>query len=331
MFRHTAPLLALLLIACSDGDSVRVRPGPPTPDAAGSDGAATPDATADPNSAAQDAVPRDPRIVAVGDVHGDLVATRAALRLAGAIDESDAWIGGDLIVVQLGDQLDRGSDEPEILALFEALRVEAAAAGGAFYPLLGNHEVMNVQLDMRYVTSEGWVDFADTPYDESDPVLAPFAPFQRGRVAAFRPGGPYATILSEHLVVLELEGNIFVHGGVLPEYAEDGLDRINEETSAWMMGEGPDPYDRRRRGSPVSSRHYSDETGSAECALLEQALALLGAERMIVAHTVQDEGINSACDGRVWRVDVGLADYYGGSPEVLEIIGDSVRPILSAQ
>ena len=63
------------------------------------------------------------RIVAFGDVHGDLEAARGALRLAGAIDEQDHWIGGDLIVVQTGDQLDRGDQEQEILDLFERLRI----------------------------------------------------------------------------------------------------------------------------------------------------------------------------------------------------------------
>src|SRR5690606_15212831 len=32
------------------------------------------------------------RIVAIGDLHGDLSAARAALRLAGAIDARDRWI-----------------------------------------------------------------------------------------------------------------------------------------------------------------------------------------------------------------------------------------------
>ena len=34
------------------------------------------------------------RIIALGDLHGDLNATRQALHLAGAIDESDHWVGG---------------------------------------------------------------------------------------------------------------------------------------------------------------------------------------------------------------------------------------------
>ena len=62
--------------------------------------------------------PGVPRIVAIGDLHGDLDACRRALRLGGAIDDADRWIGGDLVVVQTGDQLDRGDDEQAIIDLF---------------------------------------------------------------------------------------------------------------------------------------------------------------------------------------------------------------------
>ena len=50
-------------------------------------------------------------------------------------------------MVQTGDQLDRGDQEQEILDLFERLRIESEAAGGAFHALLGNHELMNARLD----------------------------------------------------------------------------------------------------------------------------------------------------------------------------------------
>ena len=45
---------------------------------------------------------------------------------------------------------------------------------------------------------------------------------------------------------------------------------------------------------------------------------------MVVAHTPHVV-INSACDGAVWRVDVGMAEYYGGTVQVLEIDGDEVN------
>ena len=133
------------------------------------------------------------RIVAFGDVHGDLSAARAALRLAGAIGDQDQWIGGDLVVVQTGDQLDRGDEEQAILDLFDRLRVEAEAHGGEFHALLGNHELMNVRGDLRYVTEGGFADFDDaTEFDPNDPSLEAFEPQQRGRMAAFLPGRPYA-------------------------------------------------------------------------------------------------------------------------------------------
>jgi hypothetical protein len=138
--------------------------------------------------------PAAARIVAFGDVHGDLAATRRALRLAGAIDENDRWIGGALVVVQTGDQLDRGDDERAILDLFRRLVRDAARAGGAFHPLNGNHELMNAQLDLRYVTEGGFRRLCRFRCHAAEPrdslLAAGFPPEQRGRVNAFRPGGP---------------------------------------------------------------------------------------------------------------------------------------------
>jgi len=123
-----------------------------------------------------------------------------------------------------------------------------------------------------------------------------------------------------------LEGTLFVHGGLLPDHLDHGSDLINEETSAWMRGDGPESAPMAASESPVWSRHYSDETDDADCALLDAVLTQSGALRMVVAHTVQ-ERINSACNEQVWRVDVGMAAYYGGAPEILEILGDSVEVI----
>jgi hypothetical protein len=267
-----------------------------------------------------------PRIVAIGDVHGDLDATRRALRLAGAIDEHDRWIGGSLVVVQTGDQLDRGDDERAILHLFDRLTREAARAGGAVHPLNGNHELMQAHLDLRYITPGGFRDFdGAVRFDADEPFLAQFPPEQRARVAAFRPGGPYARMLARRNTIVQVGGNVFVHGGVLPHHAAYGIDRINAEIRAWLRGERDAPEWSGGADSPIWTRLYSRDVGDVACATVAETLDILDARRMIVAHTVHRDGITSYCDGRIWAIDVGLAAYYGGPTEVLEIRGDSVR------
>ncbi len=264
------------------------------------------------------------RVVAIGDVHGDLDATRRALRLGGLIDEDDHWIGEHSIAVQVGDQTDRGDDEQAILDLFEVLAQEAYAAGGAFVSLIGNHEQMNAQLDFRYVTEGGFADFADfaeSPDAPADPRVAELPAEQRGRAIAFLPGGPYALKLAGHNVVQIVDTTLFVHGGVQPSHVGAGLGLMNAEHSAWLRGEGELSSLWSSDASPVWDRTYSDDTTAEGCALLEETLDQLDLERMVVAHTVQSGGINTACDGKVFRVDVGLAAHYGGPTQVLEILG----------
>ena len=276
------------------------------------------------------------RVVAIGDLHGDLEAARAALRLAGAIDEQDLWIGGELVVVQTGDILDRGDQEEAIMDLFQRLRVEAGQAGGAVHFLNGNHELMNVYLDFRYVTEGGFADFEGavdtgpdvvepTVVEPTDSVLASLEPAQRPRAAAFRPGGPIARLLAERTLSVIVGTSLFVHGGILPEHVDLGLDSMDAEVKAWLLDEAPQPEWIRGDRSPVWTRLYSSEPDMAACDTLSLVLDRLGVERMVVGHSVKSTGITSYCGGQVWCIDVGMAAHYGGRPEVLEIRGDRVR------
>jgi hypothetical protein len=267
------------------------------------------------------------RIVAIGDLHGDIEAARGALKLAGAIDDEDRWIGGDLVVVQTGDQIDRGDNDREVLDLLTRLADEATRAGGALYALNGNHELMNGALDLRYVTPAGFIEFADydTVDDLADTVLAGLPVEQRGRAVAFRPGGPYAVVLASRNVIMIVGDNLFVHGGVRPEHVEYGIARINEEVQAWLRGDAESPEGIHTSTSPTWDRSYSDEVGADDCEVLQDVLDKLGVKRMVVGHSVQKEGITSYCDNRVWCIDVGMSAHYGGTIQVLEIVGDSLR------
>ena len=265
------------------------------------------------------------RLVAIGDLHGDLDHARRALRLAGAIDERDAWIGGKLMVVQTGDEIDRGDGDRRILDLFERLKVEARAAGGEVIALLGNHELMNVALDFRYVTPGGFAAFSMLTATDGGVVPSQVDPNARGRAAAFLPGGTYASLLARRPLVMKVGDTLFVHGGVLPKHVAYGLDKMNDEVDEWLAGKRAEPPAIvMSDDGPVWTRVYSDDEKPPACATLTQALARTGTKRMVVGHTVQKRGVSSACDGKVWRIDVGLARHFGGPIEVLVVAGDAV-------
>jgi hypothetical protein len=254
------------------------------------------------------------RVVAIGDLHGDLGATREVLQLAGALGDGDRWVGGDLTVVQTGDQLDRGNEEAEILELLSRLTTEAKAAGGAMIVLNGNHELMNAQIDFRYVTPEAIDDFSGKskptlPRELQGRVPERFA----GRAAAFWPGGEVARLLAQRPVIAIVGESVFAHGGVLDSHARYGIDRINSEISAWLQGYRPMPKIVAGQDSPVWTRLYSNPSPpAAACKQLHRVLEGLGAKRMVVGHTIQKSGITSACNDEVWRIDVGMSSHYGG-------------------
>eukprot|EP00250_Pteridium_aquilinum_P004095 c14332_g1_i1 orf=76-1200(+) len=210
------------------------------------------------------------RIIAIGDLHGDINQTRRALRLAGLVssDGLDRWCGGSAVLVQVGDVLDRGGDEIAILSLLRWLNFQAELKGGAVFQVNGNHETINVEGDFRYVDPMGFYEvdnFVD--YCEQEHKGDFEAGFVEWRIASerrkavrqaqynwmpwnllkmqkgvaarsllFSPGGPLAKELSRHGVVLKVNDWLFAHGGIHPHHVEYGLERINKEVSEWMLG-----------------------------------------------------------------------------------------------
>lgn len=63
------------------------------------------------------------RVVAIWDIHGNLSLLKYCLKAANLIEgDSDDWVGGNTILVQLGDLLDRGAFEVEVLKLLAKAR-----------------------------------------------------------------------------------------------------------------------------------------------------------------------------------------------------------------
>jgi hypothetical protein len=271
------------------------------------------------------------RVVAIGDIHADMDALRRALRVAGAVDARDEWIGGSLTVVQLGDLIGRSDDEKQVLDYFFELQRRARKAGGTVHALIGNHEVFGGRLDNQAVGPNpfsAWEQLGGLKRD--DPRLRHLPQHARARGAALMPGGPYALQIAELPVVLKIGGTVFAHGGIVPRWARYGVDRINREVRDWLRGTGDEPDSTLGvdDGDRVMwTRQFSSSVTPADCDVLAESLKLLGARRMVVAHTVHEE-ITPRCDERVWAIDVGMSRAYGGRVAVLEIVDDSKLRVL---
>jgi hypothetical protein len=336
MFRSPWLVPLILLVACSRSPAqpVQQKTAKVSAPARAVESGAQPGALGGPaeNPEQPFRFPAAERVVAIGDLHGDLASAREALRLAGAVDDKDHWAGGKLVLVQVGDQLDRGDDEPEILALLERLTEEAKQAGGAVHVLNGNHELMNVMGDLRYVTDDGFRDYSTVIPVEQVRLLPGIPAEARGRAAAFAPGSELARAIAKRNTVVIVGDTLFAHAGILPQHVRYGIGRINDDVRRFARGESKTlPEIAAGNDGPVWTRVYGGPTPNPEaCKTLEIVLQALAVKRLVVGHTVQDAGITSACNNRVHRIDVGLSDYYGNNvTQVLELSAGKTQ-VLSA-
>ncbi len=190
------------------------------------------------------------RIVALSDVHGDYHAMVSTLQGANIIDSELAWSGGSTHFVLVGDILDRGPDSRAAMDLLMRLEQEALAVGGRLHVLVGNHEIMNLVGDVRYVTAGEYAAFAaeeiaaerdlwftvhratrELPGQDPAEARAQFdQTYPAGYFAhrkAFAPDGKYGSWLLTKPMIVVVNGIAFVHGGLSPLVAETGLQGIN--------------------------------------------------------------------------------------------------------
>ncbi len=198
-----------------------------------------------------------PKYVAIGDVHGDFDDFVALLQKVGLIDQAHNWTGGSATLIQLGDEIDRGPKPRQVMDLVMALQAEAQKPGGQVIAVLGNHEIMNMMGDLRYVTPANYASFADDksedhrqaaarefmkwrdkhkelvsalppsfPQTEEQWMLQHPAGFVEQR-EAYSPSGKYGKWLRTHQTVAKVNGIVYLHGGLDPTIAAMGIDKIN--------------------------------------------------------------------------------------------------------
>ncbi len=189
------------------------------------------------------------RIVAFGDVHGDIEALKNFLVIAGVMDplssvEEPLWSGGTTICVQCGDILDRGDDELACFRLLSSLSRQARDAGGQLIMLYGNHESLNTVGLFQYANNGGNKEFErdvgaaiDAALDSNRWRLM-FAGNQASRWCAFEPGGLLAANLLANMKVSVVVGRtVFVHAGLTAAHVDEygSIERMNQAARNWIL------------------------------------------------------------------------------------------------
>jgi hypothetical protein len=98
--------------------------------------------------------PKPPRLFALSDIEGNFGALRKLLTANKIIDEDLKWTFGNGHLVLTGDFFDRGQQVTEVLWFIYSLEEKAKAGGGYVHFILGNHEIMNLSGDLRYINKK---------------------------------------------------------------------------------------------------------------------------------------------------------------------------------
>lgn len=324
------------------------------------------------------------RIIVLGDIHGDYELAINMLKIAKVIDDNNNWIGSDTYVVQVGDQIDRCRPGPgescnmdityedeasdiKILKLFTDLHHQAIKQGGKVISLLGNHELMNVDGDMSYVSKKGVEEFIDYSQHKIDKSKqnSDFDTGLTARKNAFKAGKEYGKFLGcTRLSAVIIGSNLFVHGGMINNIMKylrianrSDLENIDIMVRKWLLGLINREYIAHIVNSSNDSMFWNRilgkiphnvSTDNVQClSYIDDVLKTLQVGSIIVGHTPQsflnNDGINSVCDNKIWRVDNGSSKAFHNfdityqqtgkvnehrKPQVLEILNDTEYRIL---
>lgn len=261
---------------------------------------------------------RTPTVYSIGDLHGDFERFRAivaGLGLAKFDEEGNAtWTGGKTILVSTGDSVDRGDHSRPIYTAFRQLAQSANTAGGEVVNILGNHDLMNLQGDLRYVTE-----------DENSPTGDYGG--SKARELAWSPRGELGADIRSRFLAAAVRGDsLFVHAGLHPHWlsrfagqGQDLVAALNDHVHQLLR---PDRVSIEEPvfgdEGPFWTRSFAMEQEANVCSLLAQTLRLAGVKRMVVGHTIQDGGVRGRClsEDHGYRLvlgDTAISRAYGPS------------------
>lgn len=226
--------------------------------------------------------PAAEKLIAVSDIEGNYLQLRSFLINNGVMNSGYQWTFGKGHLVLVGDFFDRGLHVTECLWLIYHLEQEAIKSGGYVHFILGNHEIMNMNDDLRYVRNK---------YLENSVLIN--EPYNKW----YTPDTELGRWLETKNIAEKIGNYMFMHGGFSKELYECKLTMqsintksrsyyyradevmISKDTCVTVLYSGT--------ASPFWYRGFFDE--SMDEHLLDTIMRESGVSRIVVGHTLQDD------------------------------------------
>lgn len=242
--------------------------------------------------------PQPEKLFVVSDIEGAFEGFRKLLITGGVMDEKYNWTYGKGHLVICGDLFDRGLSVTESIWLIYKLESLARSAGGYVHTILGNHDIMNMSGDLRYVQPK---------YLEAAKILG------IDYISLYGVDSEIGRWLRTKNTVEKIGDNLCMHAGVSPIINKLGLslDEINTLCRPYydkvkvLKGVGDSRIDPlfKSESSLFWYRGYFFDPKATEEEVSE-TLKVFGVNRIVVGHTIVPGNIGFYYGGKVLGIDV---------------------------
>jgi len=250
--------------------------------------------------------PAPDKIFAISDIEGNFIAFMDMLVANGVMNKDFQWTFSTGHLVLNGDFFDRGLHVTECLWLIYHLEQEALKSGGYVHFILGNHEIMNMNDDFRYVRNK---------YIENTFLLQ--EPYENW----FTPSTELGRWLQSKNVAERIGNYLFVHGGISEEIQQQGasLDKLNGLARDYYFKESRAIESNNQLVALLYNGDYSPFwyrgyiNSEVNDAVLDRVLNTYKVNRIVVGHSlVEDVGYH--VNGKVIGIDT---HHHRGDSEAL--------------
>jgi hypothetical protein len=235
------------------------------------------------------------KMLVISDIEGNFNAFKMMLFGAGVLDKEFNWKFGKGHIVLLGDFMDRGLDVNAVLWLAYKMDHESKLHGGKVHFILGNHEVMNLTGDHRYVRNK---------YFENALII------KENYKNWYQENSEIGRWLRTKNAVERIGDRLFCHAGISPQIAYSQLTMSDINTQVKASITKLNPKQSERSGMALATAQSTSPLwyrGLARQDVKEHELqAIMGwskAKQIVIGHTLVND-IQLLYDGRVVAMDL---------------------------